>query len=59
VRARHQSDFEWRVERESCIVNPVEEYAPKSATSRRWRLAGLLRVWTRDAIGTGRGGEWG
>jgi hypothetical protein len=57
VRARHQSDFEWRAERESYTVNPVEEYAPKIVTSRRWRLAGLLRVRTRDVIGTGRGGD--
>ena len=28
VRARHQPDFEWRAERESCTVNPVQEYAP-------------------------------
>jgi hypothetical protein len=25
VRARHRPDFEWRLERESCIVNPVKE----------------------------------
>jgi hypothetical protein len=28
VRARHQPDFEWQAERESCTVNPVQEYAP-------------------------------
>jgi hypothetical protein len=36
-----QSDFEWRLEGESCNVNPVEEYAPSIVTRRRWRLAGL------------------
>jgi hypothetical protein len=41
VRARHQPDFEWRLERESYTVNPVEEYAPIIVTSRRWRVAGL------------------
>ena len=34
-RARHQPDFEWRVERKSYTVNSVEEYAPKIVTSRR------------------------
>jgi hypothetical protein len=34
-RARHQPDFEWRVERKSYTVNPVEEYTPKIVTSRR------------------------
>jgi len=41
LRARHLPDFEWRLERESCIVNPVEEYAPNIVTSRRWWLARL------------------
>jgi hypothetical protein len=34
-RARHQPDFEWRVERKSYTVNPVEEYTPKIVISRR------------------------
>jgi hypothetical protein len=55
--ARHHPDFEWPAERESYSITPVEEYAPKIVTGRRWRLAGLLQVSTRDAIGTGRGGD--
>ena len=30
MRARHQSDFEWRAEREAYSINPVEEYAPNN-----------------------------
>jgi putative transposase len=36
-----QPNFEWRLESESCSINPVGENAPNIVTRRGWRLAGL------------------